>query len=149
MGLTKTTGRSESRPRLRRPIEKFLRTRDTCRIASLGGDGYPHCVPVGYFYHEGAIYIATNSHSAKVRNLRGDPRCCVLVDVERRRGAKGVMLRGRAEVHTGKAFLRLKSRVESISGWHLDGWNVGPPPRDKVDALIVFTPKKASTIGRI
>lgn len=130
-------------------VEKFLQRRDTCRIASIGRDGFPHCVPVGYQYSGGLIYIATNSASTKVENLRANPRCCVLVDKERKTGAKGVMLRGTAKVHSGQAFLKLKDYVESISGWHLERWEVGPPPRNRVDSFLVFTPEKISIIGRI
>jgi ribosomal-protein-alanine N-acetyltransferase len=135
--------------RVSREVEKFLLGRDTCRIASVGRDGRPHCVPVGYYYDKGLVYIATNSASAKVENLRSNPNCCVLVDVEKKKGAKGVMLRGTAKVISGKAFPEMKSHLESISGWHLGDWELGPPPRDKVDAFIVFTPEKISTIGRI
>ena len=132
-----------------RAVERFLRSGNTCRIATVGEDGYPHCVPVGYVYQAGLIYIATNSASRKVRNIRRNPKCCVLVDLERKRGAKGVMLRGCAEVLTGKAFSKLRSRVESISGWHLDRWELGPKPYDKVDAFVIFTPERLSTIGSV
>jgi nitroimidazol reductase NimA-like FMN-containing flavoprotein (pyridoxamine 5'-phosphate oxidase superfamily) len=133
---------------IRAPVERFLWSRDTCRIATVAADGYPHCVPVGFVYHHGLVYMPTNSTSRKAYNIRNYPKCCVLVDLERKRGAKGVMLAGRAKVVTGKSFARLKSVVESVSGWHLDEWELGPKPRDRVDAFIVFAPEKSSVIGR-
>jgi [ribosomal protein S5]-alanine N-acetyltransferase len=132
-----------------RRVEEFLRSRDTCRIASVGSNGYPHCVPVGYYYQKGRVYIATNSASAKAENIRSNPNCCVLVDIEKKEGAKGVMLRGTAKITSGKAFLEMKGKVESASGWHLDDWELGSPPRDKVDTFIIFTPEKISAIGRV
>lgn len=137
------------RVRISPGVERLLHNKDTCRIASLGKDGYPHCVPVGYVYHDGLVYIATNSASTKAQNVRSNPACCVLVDMNKKNGAKGVMLRGKAEVLSGEAFSQLRSHVEAISGWNLDDWELGPPPRDRVDAFIVFTPEKLSTIGRI
>lgn len=101
-------------------LERFLTSRNTCRVASIGEDGLPHLVPVGYLYQDGPIYIATDSRSVKVQSLRRNPQCSVLIGLKRKTDAKGVMLGGRGQVRTGKAFLELKNRIESISGWNLD-----------------------------
>jgi len=109
-GILKREWESHRRTRNRRArippeVEGFLLSRDTCRIASPGRDGYPHCVPVGYQYDKGLVYIATNSASTKAENLRRNPDCCVLVDTDRKKGAKGVMLQGRASSCQGRRSL--------------------------------------------
>lgn len=62
-------------------IERFLSAQDHCRLATVGRDGFPHIVPVGYFYHDRLIYIRTSLNSRKARNLDFSPKCSIIVDV--------------------------------------------------------------------
>ena len=130
------------------PTRKFLKSNDHCRFATIGeGNGFPHCVPVGYFYNDNLLYMPTNSESTKAKNALAEPKSCVIVDTYENGAGRSVMLQGFAHVAIGKEFSRLKPVVESISGWHLDKWELGRPPRSKVDAIIEFTPRRVAIIG--
>jgi|FaiFalFF_MnMetaG_3_1042247.scaffolds.fasta_scaffold01267_6 nitroimidazol reductase NimA-like FMN-containing flavoprotein (pyridoxamine 5'-phosphate oxidase superfamily) len=133
--------------RLGRKWIRFLRSVDTCRIATVDPNGYPHCVPVGFLYHRGRVYIPTVARTRKARNIGLNSKCCIVVDVYERGVGRGLMLQGEAELVRGQAYRRLKRTVERISGWHLDSWDIDPlgPP----DSMIVFTPKKVVKIGRV
>jgi nitroimidazol reductase NimA-like FMN-containing flavoprotein (pyridoxamine 5'-phosphate oxidase superfamily) len=98
-------------------------------------------VPVGYFYHDGIIYIPTNSRSVKIRNLIHNSKCCVIVDTYEDRKGKGVMVQGEAKIAIGNEFLALKTKLEKLSGLALNNWRVGTPPRDRVDAIIMIESK--------
>lgn len=100
--------------------KRFLKSLDHCRLATVGFDGTPHCVPVGHWYQDGLIYMPTNSKSAKARNLRRNPKCCVIVHEYRGDKGRGVMLQGVATASKGSEFELLKRRLESWTGWHLD-----------------------------
>lgn len=125
-------------------MEEFLASQDHCRFATVDEEGYPHCVPVGYHYHGGKIYIPTNALSKKVSNLRKNPRSCVIVDVPREEDAPGVMLQGTARPTKADEFHRLKEEVESRTGWDLGRWRVGDLPRERVTTILVFEPQKVS-----
>ncbi len=128
-------------------IERFLISNDHCRLCTKGKDGFPHCVPVGYAYGKGQFYFAANSKSVKVRNLRADRRCCIIVDVYQNRIGRGVMLQGVTTLFEGQEFRSSKNTVESLTGWHLDKWRVGKRGRDRVDIIIEFKPSKVVRIG--
>lgn len=131
-------------------IDGFLKSHDHCRLSTIGNNGYPHCVPVGYFYHDGSIYIPTNSRSVKIRNLIHNSKCCVIVDTYENRKGKGVMIQGEVKIAIGDDFLALKKKLEKLSGWALNNWRVGTPPRDRVDAIISIKSKvSAIVIGSV
>jgi len=124
----------------------FLKSNDHCRIATISKDGYPHCVPVGYFYHNDIIYIPTNSKSNKVRNLTHNPKCCVIVDTYANRKGRGILVQGKARVAFGKHYCKLKSKIEKLTGWKLDNWRLGDPPKDKVDTIIQIDTREKTII---
>lgn len=130
-------------------VERFLRSQDHCRLATLGSDGFPHCVPVGYHYYRGLLYVPTYARSRKARNLNRERKCCVIVDEYRKRIGRGVMLQGTARVCKRSEFPRLKRLLESLTGWRLDNWRVGQTTDHKVDTILVFKPQKVSIIGRV
>ena len=45
---------------LTRAEEQFVRARDTCRIATITKEGWPHRVPVGYLYKKEDFYIPSS-----------------------------------------------------------------------------------------
>jgi nitroimidazol reductase NimA-like FMN-containing flavoprotein (pyridoxamine 5'-phosphate oxidase superfamily) len=126
--------------------EHFLKGQDTCRIATVGPTGYPHCVPVGYFYYKQTVYIPTVKKTKKVRNILANPKCSVIVDILEKGKGRGLMFQGQAGVARGPAFSRLKRLVERRSGWHLDRWEI---VGNKPDAIIVFSPKTVIEIGTV
>jgi nitroimidazol reductase NimA-like FMN-containing flavoprotein (pyridoxamine 5'-phosphate oxidase superfamily) len=133
--------------RLSEKQKRFLESLDMCSIATIDVDGSPHCVPVSYKLLLGRIYVATFSRTKKVRNIRRNPRCCLLVDTGRRGRGRGLMLQGEATLVTKNAnYQALKRSIETATGWHLNRWDIGG---HRPDSFLKFTPAKAVEIGEL
>ncbi len=77
----------------------FLQRGKTIYLASNGEDGYPHLIAMWYALDGDDVIMSTYRKAQKVRNLRLDPRCTLLLE----EGAsyaelKGLFLRGRCEI---------------------------------------------------
>jgi PPOX class probable F420-dependent enzyme len=72
----------------------------TIILVSVGGDGYPHAVPMWFTVDDdGCFYMTTYGRSQKAVNLRRNPRTTLLVESGVRYDElKGVLIRGTAEV---------------------------------------------------
>ncbi len=103
--------------------EAFLRSRDTCRIATVGNDGWPHCVPVGYVHKDEFFYVPANKRSRKVSNLRTNNRVCIVVDDEPTE--TGLMIRGYAEIAEAERFIEIKKWMEPQTGWTIGEYSTG------------------------
>ena len=113
---------------------QFIKTRDTCRIATVGRDGWPHCVPVGYVYERNLFYIPSARTAKKVSNLRTNGLACLVIDDDNSR-ERGVMIQGRARIVRGRRFAMLGTWMESKTGWTMGSDTV----------MVVFKPfRKAS-----
>ncbi|MHB8730890.1 MAG: pyridoxamine 5'-phosphate oxidase family protein [bacterium] len=78
-------------------IQKFLATREVVVLSTVQPDGSPLAMPV-WFVHDGeAITMISETDTQKVRNLRRDPRVCVVAESGSRADARAVMIGGRAE----------------------------------------------------
>jgi PPOX class probable F420-dependent enzyme len=84
-----------------RDAERFLRGRHVGVLTTINPDGSPLQTPVWYHCDDGVIYVRTNSRSAKVRNVRRDPRVSLCVQ-EERPPYKGVTVRGTASVEADR-----------------------------------------------
>jgi PPOX class probable F420-dependent enzyme len=77
---------------------EFLRERHLGTIATVGPDGRPHVVPVGFTFDpiDGIVRIITQAHSVKARHLAGGgPVAVTQVD-----GRRWLSLRGTGSVST-------------------------------------------------
>jgi PPOX class probable F420-dependent enzyme len=93
-------------------LAKFLRPARIAVLATVGSDGTPQVTPVWYGYEDGRLTVAANENSAKVRNLRRDPRLSVCV-YEGERGAEYAALYGRADLaHGDGVWPQVRSIVE-------------------------------------
>jgi len=83
-------------------LEAFLA--DTGRwiaLTTLGPDGYPHTVPMGFFRHQGDFYMGSKHPTRKTRNIEKNPKVSLLLENGRGKPELiGVMLQGEAEVIT-------------------------------------------------
>ena len=75
-------------------------------------------------------------------------KSCVLVDTYERGIGRGVLLQGFATLEI-EGYSRLKPMIELLTGWHLENWELGNPPKNKVDAIIQFEPLKIAIIGQL
>ena len=82
-----------------RPHE-FLAGQRVLRLATVSDDGSPHVVPVWYMYRDGAVYVGTNTRTAKAKNVARTGRAAFCVDEGIRSPLYGVMARGRARLIT-------------------------------------------------
>ena len=81
----------------------YLASQRLGRMATVGADGWPHVVPVGFRYHPdlGTIDIigANLASSKKARDLRRDPRMAFVVDdVLPPWKPRGIEIRGRVQI---------------------------------------------------
>ena len=74
------------RPRALKPVRlpkaaaKLIRWERVCRIATVGGTGMPHLVPVCHVLDGGKIYFGSGTDGRKVLNLRANPELALTVD---------------------------------------------------------------------
>ncbi len=98
--------------RIRKDIGTFLTHARVCRVATAGGGGMPHAVPVCHVFADGKLYFGTSAGSRKVQNLRANPRAAVLVDLyaEDWSSLKGVVVQGNARlIRRGPEFRKIRA----------------------------------------
>ncbi len=67
----------------------------------------PHVVPVWFLWEDGAAWVSAFSSTRKVKELRANPRCALLIDLlEPKDGLTAVLLEGAGELITDPAQVR-------------------------------------------
>jgi nitroimidazol reductase NimA-like FMN-containing flavoprotein (pyridoxamine 5'-phosphate oxidase superfamily) len=61
-------------------LEEFLRANKWGRLATANLEGEPHITPLGFVYHEGAVYFHAMRKGRRGRDLRENPKVAFLVD---------------------------------------------------------------------
>jgi pyridoxamine 5'-phosphate oxidase family protein len=96
------------------------------RVATVGADGTPHVVPVGWRHDAAADVIDVGGHALegtkKFRDVRRSGRAAIVIDdlasITPWR-ARGIEIRGRAEAVTGPPAV-IRIHPERIVSWGLD-----------------------------
>lgn len=78
-------------------IQQFLATREVVTLATIQSDGAPLAMPVWFVHDRHTITMISEAATQKVRNLRRDPRVCVVAESGSRDDARAVIIGGRAE----------------------------------------------------
>ncbi len=78
-------------------IQRFLATKEVVVLATVQADGSPLAMPVWFLHSPQALTMISQAATQKVRNLRRDPRVCVVVEAGGLSTARGVIIQGRAE----------------------------------------------------
>jgi PPOX class probable F420-dependent enzyme len=73
-------------------IEQRLQTERNIWLATVRSDGRPHLVPIWFVWHAHKIYICTEAHSVKARNMFDNPN----VAISLQDGDKPIVLEGQA-----------------------------------------------------
>jgi PPOX class probable F420-dependent enzyme len=97
---------------LTKPLADFVAWERVCRVATAGGGGVPHLVPVCHVVAGGKVYFASGDDGRKVKNLRENPRVTLTVDLysDHWGTLKGVMIQGRAKlIEGGPRFRRVRA----------------------------------------
>jgi PPOX class probable F420-dependent enzyme len=79
-------------------IQQFLGARDVVVLATVQADGAPLAMPMWFLHDAATLTMISVAGTQKVRNLRRDPRVCVVA--ERASGVsdmRGVTIHGQAE----------------------------------------------------
>ncbi len=58
----------------------FLSTQQTCRVATVGGDGAPHVTPLWFAWDGSALWLTSIVRSQRWTDLQRDSRISVVVD---------------------------------------------------------------------
>jgi nitroimidazol reductase NimA-like FMN-containing flavoprotein (pyridoxamine 5'-phosphate oxidase superfamily) len=73
-------------------------------LSTIGRDGFPHSVPLGYFRHGNDIVMGVRDGTTKVANIEANPRVSLLVESgSTMADIKGAMIQGQAVVHRDPA----------------------------------------------
>jgi PPOX class probable F420-dependent enzyme len=79
-------------------IRRFLDTKDVILLATVQAEGAPLAMPMWFLHDRETITMISVENTQKVRNLRRDPRVCVVAEAVGERGdIRGVTVQGRAE----------------------------------------------------
>ncbi len=78
-------------------IQRFLATKEVVVLATVQADGSPLAMPVWLLHGPKALTMISEADTQKVRNLRRDPRVCVVAEAGTPSDYRGVIIRGRAE----------------------------------------------------
>lgn len=89
-------------------------------LSTLGADGFPHSVPLGYFRDGTTIYSGCRDQTQKLRNIERNPRVALMLESGRAAGTvKGVMIQGEALVHRAPArvleLMQLAARQRGVA----------------------------------
>ena len=100
VGVSRTTASrtDDALPKLNHDeIERLLTGNGLLRIATIGADGSPLVVPVGYLYRDGEIMITAREKVTWLADIRRDPRVCITID-DGRYPLPKVTIKGIAEI---------------------------------------------------
>jgi PPOX class probable F420-dependent enzyme len=79
-------------------IQRFLGTKEVVLLATVRADGAPLAMPMWFHHDSAAVTMISVEGTQKVRNLRRDPRVCVVAEAGGGGGdIRGVIVLGRAE----------------------------------------------------
>ena len=79
-------------------IQRFLATKQIALLATVNADGAPLAMPMWFLHDAAALTMISVEGTQKVRNLRRDPRVCVVAEAGGGgEDIRGVTVLGRAE----------------------------------------------------
>ncbi len=66
-------------------------------MTTVGGDGYPHTIPLGYFRIDDDVYVSARGKSQRRSNVERNPKVCLTLDTgSGMTELKGLVIRGDA-----------------------------------------------------
>jgi PPOX class probable F420-dependent enzyme len=78
-------------------VQAFLAGKEVVTLATVQPDGSPLAMPMWLLPEGDALVMISVDGLAKVRNLRRDPRVCVVAEAGTRGDVRGVAVQGRVE----------------------------------------------------
>jgi nitroimidazol reductase NimA-like FMN-containing flavoprotein (pyridoxamine 5'-phosphate oxidase superfamily) len=129
-------------PMTRDEIHAFIDSRPGWVIlTTLGKDGVPHTIPIGYFRIGDDVYIGGRDGTQKMKNVDRNPTVTILFQSGgTMQDIKGVMIQGTgAVIRTPEEFLELSRQAMKWRGVPEGQW---PSEARPGAAYIKVTPKK-------
>jgi nitroimidazol reductase NimA-like FMN-containing flavoprotein (pyridoxamine 5'-phosphate oxidase superfamily) len=98
-------------------VDAFLDSRPGwITLTTIGRDGFPHSVPIGYFRLGDDVYIGCRAGTQKLKNIERNPRVSVMLEAgSSMRDIKGLLIQGTATVYTEPADLLRLSRAAAAA----------------------------------
>jgi PPOX class probable F420-dependent enzyme len=78
-------------------IQRFLGTKEIAILATIQPDGAPLAMPMWFLHDATSVTMISVDGLQKVKNLRRDPRVCVVAEAADSTGIRGVAVQGTAE----------------------------------------------------
>lgn len=79
-------------------VQRFLATKQVAVLATLQADGAPLAMPMWFLHDPSTLTMISVENTQKVRNLRRDPRVCVVAEAASESGEiRGVTITGGIE----------------------------------------------------
>ena len=88
-------------------LSHLLQERRIATLTTFAEDDMPHVTAVWFLWQEDALYIATNRHTGKGRNLARDARMALCIESREDGREAGLSASGRAELLTGDGAAQL------------------------------------------
>jgi len=87
-------------------------------LTTIGRDGFPHSIPIGYFRLGDDIYLGCRAGTQKLKNIERNPLVSLLLQSgDKRSDIKGVMIQGEGTVMGAPAdVLRLSREAARLRG---------------------------------
>ena len=81
-------------------LEEFIDSKPGwITLSTIGADGFPHSVPLGYFRDGATIYLGCKDQTQKVRNIERNPKVSLCLESgSTMSDIKGALLRGTATI---------------------------------------------------
>lgn len=110
-------------------------------LTTIGRDGYPHSVPIGYFRIGDEVFLGGRAGTQKMLNVERNPRVSLLLESgETMQDIKGLMIQGEATVVSAPdELLRLAREAARQRGAPEDRLPTQPPAGA---AFVRVTPRK-------
>jgi PPOX class probable F420-dependent enzyme len=128
-------------------IQRFLATKEVALLATVRADGAPLAMPMWFLHDAAALTMISVEGAQKVRNLRRDPRVCVVAEAGGG-GAdiRGVIVLGRAEfLDNGPARRALAERFHEKYPRLASLWGARAMPANRV--MFRIAPERVKSWG--
>ena len=114
-----------SRKMSKEEVDAFLDSKPGwMMLTSVGKDGYPHTVPIGYFRDGDRILMGCRENTQKVKNIERNPKVSLAIeDGTSMSDIRGVLLRGDADlVRDDDERLKISRLAAKLRGIKEEDW---------------------------